>query len=242
MFDFVRRVKSATAPIRREVAGLLAPNQVSYSGEWEDRVAGMRFLRRGIDPPTLRYLDIGAADPIHLSNTYFFYQRGARGVLVEPDIRYARRIRTKRPRDVHVCAGAAFDGRRSAELTLFTNPVFNTFSTEHARMTLTVSSKWSPSQRQRVVDKVDAPLIPANELLQKHFSDGPPHLISIDVEGVSFDVLKSIDFTAFAPLVLCVETEASVGAYLDVIGRDKYEFIYRSSDNFMFARTDTNTS
>ena len=139
-------------------------------------------------------------------------------------------------------AGVAFDERRSAQLTLFTNPMFNTFSPDHARRTLEESAKWPPSQRQEVIKKIEVPLVPANEILQKYFSEQPPHFISIDVEGVNLQVLASIDFSVFAPLVLCVEQETSIEAHLEVIGRDRYEFIYRSSDNVMFARKDAVSS
>ncbi|HXW24876.1 MAG TPA: FkbM family methyltransferase [Xanthobacteraceae bacterium] len=236
MVDFLGRIKSATAPMRRSVAGILVPSQLSYSAQFEDRIALTRIMMEGIDRSAIRYLDIGAGDPVYLSNTYLFYRLGGCGVLVEPDARYANRIQAKRPRDVLVAAGVAFDERKSSEITLFTSPLFNTFSADHARTTLEQSTKWLPNQRQKIVKKLEVPLLPANEILHRHFSDGAPHFISIDAEGVDFEVLKSIDFTAFGPRILCVERQASIDAHLDVIGRDRYELIYQTRDNLMFAR------
>ena len=233
-FDWL---KAASRPFRHGITGRLAPSQISYSGAGEDLVAFACLMHRGIEPRAIRYLDIGAADPVELSNTFLFYCRGGRGVLVEPDPRYTKRIKAKRPRDVLVSAGVSFDQRRSAEFTLFTNPVFNTFSSRHAQTTLEQSAKWHPSQRQRIVGKTEVPLIPVNEILQQHFSGQPPHLISIDAEGCDFEILKTIDFGTVAPLVLCIERQASIEQHLDVIGRNSYELVYQNPDNLLFVKS-----
>jgi len=80
---------------------------------------GHLFARTGGDLSSVRYLDIGAADPVLGSNTYALYQQGAHGVLVEPMPYKADLLRRIRLRDTVVRTGAAFDSRRSAELTLF---------------------------------------------------------------------------------------------------------------------------
>src|ERR1700722_14041617 len=90
MLDQLRR---ATHPMRKRLAAFiytppsLPPEiaAVSYSG-WGEDVLAMSWLQcGGIQPSSVRSLDIGAAEPRRLSNTYLFYSRGARGVLVEPD-------------------------------------------------------------------------------------------------------------------------------------------------------------
>src|SRR5262245_48341427 len=57
--------------------------QTSYAQQGEDLILWnmCEFLK--IRQPT--YLDIGAYDPIEINNTYLFYTRGCRGVLVEPN-------------------------------------------------------------------------------------------------------------------------------------------------------------
>ena len=57
------------------------------------------------------------------------YQRGARGILVEPDPQLADLLRKDRPRDVVLNVGAAFDERRSATLKRF-NSEANRFVAE----------------------------------------------------------------------------------------------------------------
>ncbi|MDF0498447.1 hypothetical protein [Bradyrhizobium yuanmingense] len=48
------------------------------------------------------YIEIGANHPISTSNTYLMYQRGAQGVLVEPNPELGALIRKVRLRDILV--------------------------------------------------------------------------------------------------------------------------------------------
>src|SRR5262249_29835011 len=55
----------------------------SYSQAGEDLIVRFFFYHQRIS--NITYLDIGANEPIQLNNTYYFYRRGFRGVLVEPN-------------------------------------------------------------------------------------------------------------------------------------------------------------
>ncbi|TWA90242.1 hypothetical protein [Bradyrhizobium stylosanthis] len=50
------------------------------------------------------YVEIGANHPVSTSSAYLMYQKGARGVLVEPNPELGALIRTARPRDVLIPA------------------------------------------------------------------------------------------------------------------------------------------
>ena len=50
---------------------------------------------------------------------------------------------------------------------------------------------------------VKMPLVPINEVIANHFKNGPPDFLSVDVEGLDFDILKSLDFARFGPRVIC---------------------------------------
>src|SRR5690242_9998804 len=71
----------------------------SYAQSGEDLVAEfiLRYLK--IYAESVNYLDIGANDPVFSNNTYFFYLKGARGVLVEPNVALCARLRAVRPED-----------------------------------------------------------------------------------------------------------------------------------------------
>ena len=79
---------------------------VSFAQNGEDIVLwrALRHIRTGV------YVDVGAADPIDDSVTKAFYERGWRGVNVEPVPAYAELLRQDRPRDL-TFAEAAGNGR-----------------------------------------------------------------------------------------------------------------------------------
>lgn len=104
------------------------PNRECYSAYGEELLAQAWFEFNGYDLSKLTYLDIGAAHPFHLSNTYLFYRYGAKGVLVEPDPDQVAFLRKKRPLDTTVSAGISFDTQRgSAKLYQMNLPFLTPF-------------------------------------------------------------------------------------------------------------------
>ena len=76
----------------------------SYSQMGEDLVIENNLNHFKIKPGQVTYLDIGTNDPRDSNNTYMFYEKGARGVLVEPDKMYWPRIAEHRPEDTLIKA------------------------------------------------------------------------------------------------------------------------------------------
>ena len=48
-------------------------------------------------------------------------------------------------------------------------------------------------------------MVHINDVIAKYF-DPYPNLLSIDVEGLDIDILKSMNFHAYKPEVICVES------------------------------------
>ena len=80
---------------------------VSYAQNLED-VMLWRALRGALDGPGF-YIDVGASDPTALSVTRAFYERGWRGLNVEPLPDVVALLRAARPRDVTVEVAVAAD-------------------------------------------------------------------------------------------------------------------------------------
>jgi FkbM family methyltransferase len=57
------------------------------------------------------------------------------------------------------------------------------------------------------VEQLDVDCVPFNELMERHGVDHVDFL-NIDAEGCDFEILQSIDFTRFAPVLLCIELAA----------------------------------
>jgi FkbM family methyltransferase len=175
--------------------------QLSFSQFGEDIIVGYIFSNL-LKRKKVSYLDIGTNDPIHGNNTYLFYMRGSRGVCIEPDPVLYKRIKEKRNRDVVLNAGAGVGEDTAGELNIFPEPYtgWNTFSAEEA-------AKKQIDSGIAIKEKVTIPFVAVNEIIQKYFTT-TPDFISIDVEGLDLEIVKSINFDKYRPAVFCIETTA----------------------------------
>jgi FkbM family methyltransferase len=171
----------------------------SYSQSGEDLVVAftIAYLKLG---PQVTYLDVGANDPVRLSNTFYFYKRGSRGVLVEPDGLMCRLLRERRPGDTVVEAGIGVDAAREADYYVMTFNSLNTFSREEAEHQVE-----STKGRISIERVIKMPLLHINDVMEQHFH-GAPTFLSIDTEGMDLAILKSIDYGRFRPKIICAET------------------------------------
>lgn len=166
----------------------------SWSQCGEDLILRYLFDLLRIARPS--YIDIGAHHPWHYNNTYLFYRQGARGVNVEPDPALHAGLRRWRRRDLNLNTGI---GPNEAEMDFYvmSNRTLNTFSAAEAR-------KYVEQHGQRIVD---TRRIKVQTFAQAVARLGrAPDLVSLDVEGLDLDILRSIDFSRHRPHVFCVET------------------------------------
>jgi FkbM family methyltransferase len=188
MFNFIRDLILKFVPRWRFMN--------TYSQAGEDVIAWYFFQTQGIKKPS--FLDIGTNNPIYGNNTFLFYKRGSRGLCIEADPSLHYNIQSKRPLDICINAGVTFDDRLNADFYLFEVSAHNTLSKEEAEF----REKNGPYKIKNIVN---IPLVNINDLIRKNF-EGAPNFISLDVEGVDFDILKSIDFNLIRPDLICVET------------------------------------
>ena len=213
------------------------PNRVCYSAYGEELLAQAWFEFNGYDLSKLTYLDIGAAHPFHLSNTYLFYRYGAKGVLVEPDPDQVTVLREKRPLDTIVSAGISFDTQKGhARLYQMNLPFFNTFSATQAAYVLESSKGWSPEHQLALIKEVDVPMIPINEIIEEYMGGVAPDYLSIDVEGHDLDVLKSLDLERFKPKIICIEPSNKTYIFDEILIPYGYSLMAKTPDNALYMR------
>ncbi len=174
---------------------------VSYAQSGEDLIAG--YILQMLRARDVTYLDIGAYKPVILNNTYFFYQKGYRGVLVEPNMDLAEDLKSVRPHDTTLVAGIGLTAEKESDYYLMSNPAWNTFSKEEAE-----HMEETTGGRVSIRKVVKMPLLDVNDVIAEHF-EGAPTFVSIDAEGWHFPILKAIDYDRFRPTVICVETLVS---------------------------------
>lgn len=197
---------SLTYFLTRVVSRFVLPAARSvYAQSGEDLILSHLFTKLGVARPT--YLDIGANEPRKISNTYFFYLRGSRGVCVEPNPVLAQAHRRIRPRDTVLNVGIGVtDTPGEADFYVYDGWAngLSTFSAESVQFWRTAGVKGiGPVSHERTIRM---PLVPINTILGDYFSTAAPDLISLDVEGLDLAILRALDFSRHAPRVLCVET------------------------------------
>jgi FkbM family methyltransferase len=194
-----RFIENTVLKILRKINPAYHPSKTSWAQQGEDLIIDFLFTQF-LDCKVPSYLDIGANHPYHLSNTYFFYQKGSRGVNVEPDPSLIQNFQRLRKNDITLNVGVGPE-QGNFDFFIMSSPTLNTFSKETAEE----YSKSSHFGYPVVKKVVNVPVVTANEILEKYFSINPNYFISIDVEGLDFQILQSIDLEKFKPPVICIE-------------------------------------
>jgi FkbM family methyltransferase len=165
---------------------------ISYAQNGEDVVLARAFAGRSEG----FYLDVGANDPTEDSVTRHFYDRGWRGVNIEPQLSYYEALCKARPRDTTLNIGIA---ATSGTLTMHyvpRAPGMSTFSEDQAK--LLADAGYELEQRELEVRPLD-------EVLAEH-ADQVIDFLKVDVEGLEHEVLGGVDWSRWRPRVIVVET------------------------------------
>jgi FkbM family methyltransferase len=178
-----------------------AYGELSFSQCGEDMT--VNFALRMLEVREITYLDVGAFLPTAINNTYLFYRKGHRGVLVEPNPALCEQLRRVRPKDTTLAVGIGFTGERSADYYVMNLAELNTFSKEEAE-----HQEKETKGQIRVREVVTMPLLNINDVMGEHFK-GAPTFLSIDTEGLDLSILKTIDYKRFRPKIICAETLVS---------------------------------
>lgn len=235
MMRLLRRKGSPAAPPQPDDGG---DGRVSYSQCGEDLILE-HILGEYLRIPQPSYLDLGAHHPTYLSNTYRFYRKGSSGVCVEPDPVLCAPLRAARPRDVCLNAGVGSSDAGGADFYVMSARTLNTFSKQEAE-------RYQSYGTYTIQEVVKVPLMSVNTILEKHFATRPD-FVSLDVEGLDFEILKAFDFSKYRPPAFCVETltytedktEEKKQDILDLMSSKGY-FVYADTYiNTIFVETET---
>ncbi len=168
----------------------------SYSQDGEDVVLASFF--EGKKGYRGFFVDVGAHHPVRFSNTWMLYRKGWRGINIDPTPGSMRRFRWLRSQDVNLEIGV---GGESSQLTFycFNEPALNTFDPILAQQRNT-------GKPYRIIKEVRVPIEPLRNILDKHLpANQQIDFFTIDVEGLDLEVLRSNDWTRYAPSFVLVE-------------------------------------
>jgi FkbM family methyltransferase len=142
------------------------------------------------------YLDVGAYAPVVDSNTFALYQKGWRGVAMEP-LPYERLWETVRPGDLFVRAAA---GAQNGHVVL---QVFD------SNFQLSSGSAHTVTHLSRVnvmpSTSMAVQMLTLDTVIADHLPEREIHLLSIDVEGMELQALRGLNLRKHRPWVVVVE-------------------------------------
>lgn len=160
---------------------------LSFAQECEDVI--LYHMLRDVKEP-IRWVDVGANDPIDISVTKLFSNMGGRGLNIEPQRKYIDLLNEDRPDDINIEAGVS---NEEGKLSLYGNNALASFDAEN---------QWVKEQ-----EKTTVPVYTLKKICKEHFSEGETiHFLKIDVEGWEKQVLQGMDFELFRPWIVCVES------------------------------------
>jgi FkbM family methyltransferase len=164
---------------------------LSYTQNMEDYHLSLAFAGQR----TGMYIDIGAGHPIADNVSFWFYERGWQGIVVEPQRTLVDLHSRLRPRDICVCS---LVGNRCGTADFHFFDRFHGLSTtveKYARAATTLGVQYQT---------VKLPMISLAQLCDDHAATSIDFL-KIDVEGAEADVLLGGDWRRFRPRIMVVE-------------------------------------
>lgn len=134
-------------------------------------------------PPHGFFVEVGAFDPVALSQTFHLEQRGWDGLLIEPVPAHAERLKSRRARVVQAACGSP--SQHGQEMPIY--------------LASTRSSLRYPYGPALLV-----PVVTLDSILAEA---GVRHVefLSVDVEGAEVDVLSGLSFDRYRPKLILLE-------------------------------------
>ena len=229
----IRKIVRRCVPERLRAPVLPRFGVPAFSQEGEDLILH-RLLAIDHREGSGFYVDVGAHHPQKYSNTYFFYLKGWRGINIEARPGSKEEFDRERPNDINLELGIA---REEGGLTYyeFDLPAYNGFCEASAR-------KVDETGGGKIVGTKEIKTAPLASVLEEHLPNGQKiDFLTIDVEGLDLEVLRSNDWERFRPEVVVAEDnefpgfaragDSEVVKFLDGVG---YELVGRAVNSLFF--------
>jgi FkbM family methyltransferase len=202
---------------------------MSYSANNEDVILNRVF---GAQAEGF-FVDVGAAHPLFENDTRALYDRGWRGINIEPTSEFYRELVAQRPRDINLNVAVSDEPGQLA----FHHVVGTGLSTGDAEGAAHAATKGFEVLRHTV------PARTLRDILQEA---EPPaiDLLKVDVEGFELKVVQSNDWDRFRPRIIMAEgtfpesplrREDGVAGFLAAQG---YRHVYFDGLNDFYAERD----
>lgn len=167
----------------------------SYSQEGEDMILCRFFAEK----PKGFYVDVGAHHPKRFSNTFLFYKLGWSGINIDAMPGSMEQFKRTRPRDINLEMPVG-TGQNSLTYYIFNETALNSFD---SRLSQDRVSTLDSYHIERTI-KLDTKSL--HSILDEYLPPNTPiDFMSIDVEGMDLEVLRSNNWSKYRPEIVLVE-------------------------------------
>lgn len=171
-----------------------------------------------------------------MSNIAMLYEKGCRGINVEPDPVFYEKPCRERPEDINLNCGI---GAESGTLNYYffdRFPFLNGFSKEDAEMK---TEKYG----HKIKEVIPIKIMSINDLLKEYCTSAQPDFLDIDAEGMDLEILRKFDYGIFSPKVIIAEmviygSVRKETAIRDLLTAKGYTAPYETPINTIFVRKD----
>jgi FkbM family methyltransferase len=202
---FTALLKATTSPTK---------SKISFSQYAEDLL--IQIALKETNPNTKFYVDIGCHHPKRGSNSYYFYKKGWRGILVDLEDVKVLACKIARPRDQVIKAAIS----NKKEIVSIFSPI--KYSTNSTIRLDTIED----SNQYQHIGLIETTTL--NEVLENQQAPRNFGFLSIDVEGSDLQVLQSIDLNKYTPSVLCIENWQSKIGINAILESETHRYLEKS--------------
>ena len=193
----------------------------SYSQTFEDLIIdGILKKQKGF------YIDIGANDPDHLSNTKRFYDIGWEGINIDPNPVSIQKFDYERKNDINLNVGI---GNQNREMKFY-ELTYSSLSSFDKEMALYNSRRFNVKIEKEYFVKV----IKLIDIYNTYVKEKEVDFISIDTEGYEMEVLKSNNWQIFRPKLILIETGFAHKEIYEFLTKAKYAPVLYNGLNALF--------
>jgi FkbM family methyltransferase len=199
---------------------------VSFAQSQEDVMLyrALRDVKQGF------YIDVGAQDPVIDSVTKVFYDRGWRGINIEPSAEYLQKLQTERPHDTNLAIAV---GREAGVIRFYevANSGLSTTNAGYAERHLEAGYEVQPRE---------VPCTTLDRICAEN-GVGTVHFLKIDVEGAEGEVLEGCSFETLRPWLVVVDAtepnsdRENFADWEELLLRRRYRFVYFDGLNRFYA-------
>jgi FkbM family methyltransferase len=169
---------------------------------------------------------VGAHHPERISNTKLFYDSGSRGINVEPNPTLYKTFLEQRPQDINLNVGVGIKSEFREFYMIDRESGRNSFLKEVAEGFVMDYPQFS------ITEVKELPIFTIDQILKHRLT---PDFLTIDIEGMDYEVLRNINYCLHPFKVICVElqpySEEDIRTLMHNVG---YSSIIKCGSNVIF--------